>query len=126
MAALSASSLDSAGGGSAAAAIGAEPAALAAAMAAADAAVSEHNASPPRLQVVVPLTEGGGCRYWRLPRSTLHAMRADWAKSRIAERVVLLRGVPMLDACLNDTELHQVSSVIGDSLKIVVRLSATL
>jgi hypothetical protein len=53
-------------------------------------------------------------------------MRADWAKSRIAERVVLLRGVPMLDACLNDTELHQVSSVIGDSLKIVVRLSATL
>lgn len=115
MADLSASSLDSSGGGSAAA-TGAGPAAVAAAMVAADAAVSEHNASPPRLQVVVPLTEGGGCRYWHLPRSTLHAMRADWAKSRIAERVALLRGVPMLDACLNNTELHQVSSVDGDSL----------
>jgi hypothetical protein len=77
-------------------------------VAAADSAALESNVSAPRLQVVVPLTEGGGCRYWRLPRSTLHAMRADWAQSRVADRVALLKRVPMLDDCLNDTELHQV------------------
>jgi hypothetical protein len=56
----------------------------------------------------VPLSEGGGCRYWRLRRTTLQGLRAAWAAARVAARVALLRHVPVLSACLSDAELHQV------------------